>query len=51
MMIIKGSGGEGKSQIGAVLNSLLGSNMKDGVSVKFLKTALLELTLSIFYCV
>ena len=30
MMIIKGNGGEGKSQIGAVLNSLLGSNMKDG---------------------
>ena len=29
-MIIKGNGGEGKSQIGAVLNSLLGSNMKDG---------------------
>ena len=30
MMIIKGNGGEGKSQIGAVLNSLLGTNMKDG---------------------
>ena len=30
MMIIKGNGGEGKSQIGAVLNSLLGMNMKDG---------------------
>lgn len=30
MMMIKGNGGEGKSQIGAVLNSLLGSNMKDG---------------------
>ena len=30
MMIIKGNDGEGKSQIGAVLNSLLGSNMKDG---------------------
>ena len=29
-MIIKGNGGEGKSQIGAVLNSLLGTNMKDG---------------------
>ena len=29
IMIIKGNGGEGKSQIGAVLNSLLGSNMKD----------------------
>ena len=28
--MIKGNGGEGKSQIGAVLNSLLGSNMKDG---------------------
>lgn len=30
MMIIKGNGGEGKSQIGAVLWALLGSNMKDG---------------------
>ena len=30
MMIIKGSGGEGKSQIGAMLGSLFGTNMKDG---------------------
>ncbi len=30
MMIIKGSGGEGKSQIGVVLSRLFGSNMKDG---------------------
>ena len=30
MMVIKGSGGEGKSQIGAVLSTLFGSNMKDG---------------------
>ncbi|MCD7724504.1 MAG: phage/plasmid primase, P4 family [Clostridiales bacterium] len=30
MMIIKGNGGEGKSQIGVVLSSLFGSNMKDG---------------------
>ena len=30
MMIIKGNGGEGKSQIGAVLTALLGNNMKDG---------------------
>ena len=30
MMILKGEGGEGKSQIGAVLGALLGSNMKDG---------------------
>lgn len=30
MMVIKGNGGEGKSQIGAVLSVLLGSNMKDG---------------------
>ena len=29
-MVIKGNGGEGKSQIGAVLVALLGSNMKDG---------------------
>ncbi len=30
MMIIKGSGGEGKSQIGAVLRRLFGVNAKDG---------------------
>ena len=30
MLILKGSGGEGKSQIGAMLGSLFGSNMKDG---------------------
>ena len=30
MMVIKGSGGEGKSQIGAVLSALFGSNTKDG---------------------
>ena len=30
MMVIKGSGGEGKSQIGVVLSRLLGCNMKDG---------------------
>ncbi len=30
MMVIKGSGGEGKSQIGAVLNKMFGANMKDG---------------------
>lgn len=30
MMIIKGNGGEGKSQIGAVLAALFGCNMKDG---------------------
>ena len=30
MMVMKGNGGEGKSQIGAVLGALLGSNMKDG---------------------
>ena len=30
MMVIKGNGGEGKSQIGAVLGSLFGTNMKDG---------------------
>ena len=29
-MVIKGSGGEGKSQIGAVLSALFGSNMIDG---------------------
>ena len=30
MMILKGNGGEGKSQIGAVLGHLFGVNMKDG---------------------
>ena len=30
MMVIKGNGGEGKSQIGTVLGVLFGSNMKDG---------------------
>lgn len=30
MMIIKGKGGEGKSQIGSVMNAVFGSNMKDG---------------------
>lgn len=30
MMVMKGSGGEGKSQIGAVLSALFGGNMKDG---------------------
>ena len=30
MMVIKGNGGEGKSQIGAVMTTLFGSNMKDG---------------------
>ena len=30
MMLIKGSGGEGKSQIGHVLAKLFGQNMKDG---------------------
>ena len=35
MMVIKGNGGEGKSQIGAVLSALFGSNMKDGSIGKF----------------
>lgn len=30
MMVIKGNGGEGKSQIGSVLAAIFGSNMKDG---------------------
>ena len=30
MMVIKGNGGEGKSQIGVVLSRLFGCNMKDG---------------------
>ena len=34
MMVIKGSGGEGKSQIGTVLSHLFGCNAKDGSVVK-----------------
>ena len=30
MLILKGAGGEGKSQIGAVLSAMFGSSMKDG---------------------
>ena len=30
MMVIKGNGGEGKSQIGVVLSAIFGTNMKDG---------------------
>ena len=30
MMVIKGNGGEGKSQIGVVLSRVFGTNMKDG---------------------
>ena len=30
MMVIKGNGGEGKPQIGTVLESIFGTNMKDG---------------------
>ena len=30
MRVIKGNGGEGKSQIGAVLSTIFGTNMKDG---------------------
>ena len=35
MMVIKGNGGEGKSQIGAVLSTIFGTNMKDGSIGKF----------------
>ena len=34
MMVIKGSGGEEKTQIGAVLSALFGCNMKDGSIAK-----------------
>ena len=34
MMIIKGNGGEGKSQIGSVVNTIFGNNMKDGSIAK-----------------
>ena len=30
MMVIKGNGGEGKSQIGSMLSAIFGTNMKDG---------------------
>src|SRR5699024_2307108 len=30
MMVLKGRGGEGKSQIGVMLSRLFGTNMKDG---------------------
>ena len=40
MMVIKGNGGEGKSQIGAVLSTIFGTNMKDGSIGKILKTVL-----------
>ena len=40
MMVIKGNGGEGKSQIGAVLGALFGSNMKDGSIGKYPRTDL-----------
>ena len=40
MMVIKGNGGEGKSQIGAVLSTIFGTNMKDGsIGKNFRKTA------------
>ena len=34
MLIIKGNGGEGKSQIGVVMNAIFGDNMKDGSIAK-----------------
>ncbi len=39
MMVIKGNGGEGKSQIGVVLSRLFGYNMKDGSISKIWRTA------------
>ena len=51
MMVIKGNGGEGKSQIGAVLSALFGSNMKDGSIGKISGTVLPALILKTFFCV
>ena len=34
MLILKGSGGEGKSQIGVVMSAIFGNNMKDGSIAK-----------------
>ena len=42
MMVIKGRGGEGKSQISAVLSRLFGANMKDGSIGKISARADLE---------
>ena len=50
MMVIKGNGGEGKSQIGAVLGALLGSNMKDGSIGKISETDLPVPIWNIFCC-
>ena len=51
MMVIKGNGGEGKSQIGAVLSALFGSNMKDGSIGKFPRIVLPAPTWNTFCCV
>lgn len=35
MMVIKGNGGEGKSHIGAVMQKMLGSNLKTAASPRW----------------
>ena len=50
MMIIKGSGGEGKSQIGTVLSRLFGCNAKDGSVARCPRTALPALIWNTFTC-
>ena len=51
MMVIKGSGGEGKSQIGAVLSALFGSNMKDGSIGKISENRFARADWNTFCCV
>ena len=46
MMVIKGNGGEGKSQIGAVLGALFGSNMKDGTLQRHGREGIIDLCLA-----
>ena len=49
MMVIKGNGGEGKSQIGAVLSTLFGSNMKDGSIGKISENRFARAVLDFFF--
>ena len=52
MMVIKGNGGEGKSQIGVVLGSIFGNNMKDGSIGKISENRFARADLEhIFLCV
>ena len=50
MMIIKGNGGEGKSQIGTVLKKLFGINAKDGSIGKISENQFARANWSTFIC-